>query len=118
MRLTYSEIRTLILVREHIKSNKSHPIRLKELVQHFEIPEKKLRWGFKYYFSHTIHQFYLIHSMIYARNLLSTKHSIKEVALILKYSNTANFRRAFKRFFGHNPNRNPTMINVQFAGRK
>ena len=103
MRLTYSEIRTLILVREHIKSNESHPIRLKVLVQDFEIPEKKLRGGFRYYLKDTVQRYSLTHSMMYAKDLLGKGCTIKEVAAILKYSNTANFRRAFKRFFGYYP---------------
>ncbi|QEH40624.1 helix-turn-helix domain-containing protein [Chitinophaga sp. XS-30] len=103
LRLTHAEIKTLIRIRWYLEDSRNYPIHIPDLPELFSIEENKLLRGFKRLFKVSIHRYYLRQSMLHAKQLIQDGAMIKEAAIVQGYSNTANFSRAYKRFFGYYP---------------
>jgi transcriptional regulator GlxA family with amidase domain len=87
----------------YMKNNLSKELRLKDLAVQAAINEDKLKKGFHYFFSTTVHQFLLRIRMERAYELVSqTDKPFKEIAALVGYR-PRNFFHCFKKYFGDSP---------------
>lgn len=77
---------------------------LNELALHFHVSQKPLTREFKLLTGKTIPQFITDERLQWAKSLLAKKEMrVFEIALIVGFSDAANFIRKFKKKFGHSP---------------
>jgi AraC-like DNA-binding protein len=67
------------------------------------ISSNALQEVFKYKYGTAIGQYRLRIRMAYAKQLLGSGTSIKEIAIILQYSSLSAFTNAFRKYYGQNP---------------
>jgi AraC-like DNA-binding protein len=80
------------------------PPNLKDLARMVGTNEFKLKVGFKSMFGNTVYGYLNSYRMEKARHLLEEReHSVKEVSLIIGYSNPSHFISAYKKNFGITP---------------
>lgn len=103
LQLTLPDIKTLIRIRWYLDDSNNYPIRIADLPALFGLSESKLTRGFKKLFKVKPFQYYQIKSMQWAKSMLEQGMLIKELSSVLLYTNTVNFRRAYKGVHGVYP---------------
>lgn len=89
---------------EYVSNFEAPPLTIETLARKCNMSLTKFKIVFKSVFGMSCYQYYQSQRMQYARDLLCGKqHSIKEVAYMTGFENTANFTRSFKKSFGELP---------------
>lgn len=88
------------------------PPNLKDLARMVGTNEFKLKVGFKSMFGNTVYGYLNSYKMEKARHLLEKKeYTVKEVSLIVGYSNPSHFISAYKKTFGITPKKHLMALN-------
>lgn len=103
MTLTQKDVEILHRIKVYIEENKHLRIRIVDLTTLFNIRTKKLTWGFKKLFDESVYNYFLRHSMAYAKQLLEEGAQVKEVAITLGYSTSGSFARTFFNIYKIHP---------------
>jgi len=100
-----SDIQLIQKVYDYILNNLDKPLpTITELSRIFGTNEYKLKYGFKYLFKTSIHQFYNTKRLKKAHLLIQqTSIQLKEIALMCGFNTYPNFSKAFKKLFGYSP---------------
>jgi len=100
-----SDVQLIQKVYDYILNNLDKPLpTIKELSRIFGTNEYKLKYGFKYLFKTSIHQFYNNKRLQRAHLLIQqTSIQLKEIALMCGFNTYPNFSKAFKKLFGYSP---------------
>ncbi len=84
--------------------NMAEPPSLHDLANQVDLPLQKLNDGFKHIYGDSIFNFLLDYKLEYARKMLvSKKHNVSEVSLLIGYSTASHFISAFKKKYGTTP---------------
>ncbi|AUP78708.1 helix-turn-helix domain-containing protein [Flavivirga eckloniae] len=105
LNLSFSDIRKIRKVHDHIINNLDKPLSpLIELAHTFGTNEYKLKYGFKQLYGETVFRF-LINERLRKASLLiqHTDTSIKEVAHLTGFVSAPHFSKAFKEKYGFTP---------------
>ena len=87
-----------------IIENISEPPTLQELADTIGLTLSKLKEGFKHIYGESVFNFLLDYKLEYARKmLLSKKHNVSEISLLIGYSTPSHFISAFKKKYGTTP---------------
>jgi AraC-like DNA-binding protein len=103
MLLTKQEEQSIESVFIYITKYFREPFILSVLCKQYNIPEYRLKRGFKNTFDHTPYKYRLYLCMDEARNELSKGATISDLAYRYGYSSIPNFTRAFKKVYPNAP---------------
>ena len=96
----------MLEAKQFIDASYAEHITITSLAKQVGTNEHALKVGFKALFGVTIFKYRQYLRMDYALSLLKDQcMSVKEVAYLTGYSNTANFTNAFKLWYGHAPSK-------------
>lgn len=104
MRIATSDIKTLEMIRHFIQSAIFSNLNIQELCDSAEMSETKLVQCFKFLYQWTIINYYQTIKMEYAKACLEEDATVKELSILLCYSSTEHFNRAFRKVFVICPN--------------
>ncbi|MDD7888263.1 AraC family transcriptional regulator [Flavivirga sp. 57AJ16] len=105
LNLSFSDIRKIRKVHDHIINNLDKPLApLIELAHTFGTNEYKLKYGFKQLYGQTVFRFLINERLRKASVLIQhTDTSIKEVAHVTGFISAPHFSKAFKEKYGFTP---------------
>tara|TARA_Y100001954_G_scaffold238230_1_gene304843 strand:+ start:12717 stop:13562 length:846 start_codon:yes stop_codon:yes gene_type:complete len=92
------------LAKEILIKDVSNTPTLNELSENLKISLKKLKQGFKEVYGFSVYQYALNYKLEYAKDLLiSGKHNVNEISIIVGYSSSSHFIAAFKKKYHLTP---------------
>lgn len=101
-----------VAAKTYIQENLEEPFCLDDISLRFNINRWQLSRKFKPLFGVTLFQHIHASKMVKAKELLSQKNGISEVAYELGYSDQSHFTRFFKRFVGISPNKWVRLVSI------
>ncbi|MRG44850.1 helix-turn-helix domain-containing protein [Chitinophaga sp. SYP-B3965] len=104
MRIAIADIKTLEMIRHFVQSAIFSHLHIKELCDSAEMSETKLIQCFKFLYQSTIINYFSTIKMEYAKACLEKDFTVKELSILLCYSSTEHFNRAFRKVFVVCPN--------------
>lgn len=99
------KVQTLVDAKTYIQSNLNEAISLTELSKELKIDKWQLSRKFKPVFGVTLFQHIHASRVVKAKEMLSQRHSITDVALECGFCDQSHLTRYFKRFAGMSPNK-------------
>ncbi|WP_298740530.1 AraC family transcriptional regulator [uncultured Chitinophaga sp.] len=94
----------LYAAREYVKEHMFDPISLMQVARHCGLNDFKLKKGFKALFGTTVFGYLNELKMDYGRQmLLASACTVAEAGYVLGYTDSYNFSKAFKKYFGYPP---------------
>jgi AraC-like DNA-binding protein len=90
-------------VRQRIDHQIDQYLKIKDLFFDLGINVGTLNTAFENTFHISIYRYHIVKKMEYAKSLLGKGFQVKEVAILLGYSTTGSFSRAFKSVYYHPP---------------
>jgi AraC-like DNA-binding protein len=103
MRFTQYEIQVLIEIHDLIQNNFKNHVFIKDILCKYHIPESTLSQAFKQLFHKSISQYRLELCMHYAKTLIEQGWQVKAVTLMMGYTTTGSFSRAFRKIYFCSP---------------
>jgi AraC family transcriptional regulator len=85
-------------------------IRVRDLARQYNISQSTLTRGFQHHYHKTVQEHRLTCCMQYAKLLMDKGQQIKSVRMELGYKTSGGFTKAFRRVFGHIPQRDQGAI--------
>ncbi|GAA0534448.1 helix-turn-helix transcriptional regulator [Chitinophaga japonensis] len=99
-----SDKERLYAARDFVKAHMFEPITLMQVARHCGLNDFKLKKGFKALFGTTVFGYLNELKMSYGRQmLLESNCTVAEVGYVLGYTDSYNFSKSFKKYFGYPP---------------